>query len=121
MELFDTTQLGLERALHGAAVRQAAIAENLANVNTPGYRRKDADFHGVLQEAFASRDDRRSAVEAVAVEAGVDGTAPMRWDGNSVDVDAEAAAQAKTGLEYEALASILKARSDILRSAMGVG
>jgi flagellar basal-body rod protein FlgB len=121
MEIFDTTQLGLERALHGAAVRQSAIAENLANVNTPGYRRKDVDFHSVLADAFDAKTDRHEAVESIALEATVDQSAPVRWDGNGVDVDVEASAQAKTGLEYEALASIVKARNDILRSAMGVG
>ena len=44
MELFDTTQIGLERALSGSALRQQAIAQNIANVNTPGYRRQDVDF-----------------------------------------------------------------------------
>ena len=36
MELFDTTQLGLERAIAGAAQRQSLLASNLANANTPG-------------------------------------------------------------------------------------
>jgi flagellar basal-body rod protein FlgB len=117
MELFDTTQLGLERALAGASRRQAAIAENLANVNTPGYQRKDVDFHSALQQAFAAGRDAVARVEPVAR---VDAAAPMRADGNSVDLDAEAAAQAQTGLEYEALAAVIKARSEIVLSAAGV-
>jgi flagellar basal-body rod protein FlgB len=111
MELFDTTQLGLERALSGAARRQSAIAANLANVNTPGYRRQDVDFHSALRDAFGRSRD------AVAQ---VDRTSTVRVDGNSVDVDTEAAAQAKNGLEYEALSTVLKARNDILQIAMGV-
>lgn len=118
MELFDTTQVGLERALSGASRRQAAIAANLANVNTPGYRRRDIDFAGELQRAFAAGD--RGAVEAVDPVEQLDPSAPMRADGNSVDVDVEAAAQAKNGLEYEAVASVLKARTAILKAAIGV-
>ncbi len=117
MELFDTTQLGLERALAGAATRQSAIAENLANVSTPGYRRKDVDFHATLSAAF---DAGRDGVERAEPVVETDPTAPMRQDGNSVDADAENAALARNGLEYEALASVLKARADVLRSAMGV-
>lgn len=117
MELFDTTQIGLERALSGAAARQSAIAENLANVNTPGYQRKDVDFHAALQQAFEAG---RDAVQSVRPRAEVDSSAPMRADGNSVDVDTEAAAQAANGLEYESLAAVLKARSDILLSAAGI-
>lgn len=117
MELFDTTQLGLERALSGAAARQSALADNLANVSTPGYRRKDVDFHATLQTAFAAG---REAVEEARSAAEVDPTAPMRQDGNSVDADQENAMLARNGLEYEALTSVMKARADILRSAIGV-
>ena len=117
MDLFDTTQLGLERALSGSARRQSAIAANLANVNTPGYRRQDVDFHSELQRAFAAG---RDAVAAVEPSMQVDPAAPMRADGNSVDVDTEAAAPAKNGLEYEALSAVLKARADILQIALGV-
>lgn len=118
MELFDNVQIGLERALQGAAMRQAAIAENLANVNTPGYRRKEVAFEDALQQAFT--DGRRDAIEAVAPQATVDADAPMRADGNSVDVDTEAAAQAANGLMYESVATVLKARSDILLAAVGL-
>jgi flagellar basal-body rod protein FlgB len=118
MELFDTTQLGLERALSGAAQRQSAIAANLANVNTPGYRRQDVDFHSALRDAFAQ--ESRDGVTAAQPVTQVDRTSTVRADGNSVDIDTEAAAQAKNGLEYEALSAVLKARTDILQIAMGV-
>ena len=118
MELFDTTQLGRERALSGAATRQSTIAENLANVSTPGYRRKDVDFHATLSAAF---DAGRESVERAEPVVEADPTAPMRQDGNSVDADAENAALARNGLEYEALSSLIKARSDVLRAAIGIG
>ena len=53
MELFDTTQLGLERALErccGCASRRSR--QNIANVNTPGYRRQDVDFQSALPAAW---------------------------------------------------------------------
>lgn len=118
MELFDNVQLGLERALQGAAMRQAAIAENLANVNTPGYQRKDVNFADALRQAFAT--GRRDAIEQVTPQATVDASAPVRADGSTVDVDAEAAAQATNGLHYESLAAVIKARSEIILSAAGV-
>jgi flagellar basal-body rod protein FlgB len=117
MQLFDTTQNGLERALSGAALRQTAIASNLANINTPGYRRQDVDFQSALQQAFAAGPD---AVDTVQPTIQVDRTSQVRADGSSVDVDTEAAAQAKNGLTYEALSTVLKARNDILQIAMGV-
>lgn len=117
MQLFDTIHVALERAMQGSTMRQEALSENLANVNTPGYRRKDVDFHSALQAAMPAG---RDAVETVAVTAEVDNASPMRPDGNSVDVDAESANLAENALEYQALSSVLNARGDILRTAMGV-
>jgi flagellar basal-body rod protein FlgB len=118
MELFDTTQTGLERALSGAALRQEAIASNLANINTPGYRRKDVDFQSALQAAW---DQGTAGVARVQPSIAADPSSAIRQDGNSVDVDVEAAAQAKNGLQYEAIAQVLKSRISIIRSAIGVG
>ena len=57
MELFDTVHIALERAIQGSGLLHQALAENLANVNTPGYRRQDVDFHTALQAAMpAGRD-----------------------------------------------------------------
>ena len=115
--LIDTTQLGLERAISGAGQRQTAIAANLANANTPGYRRVDVDFHGAL--ARAMQDGDSESVESVQFSTEADPQA-VRADGNGVDVDVEAANMAKNGLEYEALVAVARARIAILKSAMGV-
>ena len=117
MELFDTTQLGLEKALSGSALRQEAIASNIANVNTPGYRRQDVDFQSALQAAW---DQGSQGVSSIRPTMGVDPTSAVRQDGSSVDIDVESAAQAKNGLQYEAVSQILKTRIAILRSAIGV-
>jgi flagellar basal-body rod protein FlgB len=117
VSLFDITQLGLERAISGAAQRQTAIAANLANANTPGYRRVDVDFHSSLSQAMRSGDSE--AVETATFEQRQDPQS-LRADGNGVDVDVEAANMAKNGLEYEALVAVSKARIDIIQSAMGV-
>ncbi len=116
MDLFDTTQLALHRALAGTSVRQATIANNLANANTPGYQRQDVDFHSALKSAISSGP---AAVERVTAHAQADPTAPLRFDGSSVDVDKEQAAMAQNGLEAEALVAVSKARVDILKTALG--
>ena len=117
VEIYDTTQLSLEKAIEGAAARQQAIAQNLANVDTPGYQRVDVDFHQTLANAMSSGDE--SGLANVTFSPQRDATATVRADGSTVDPDVESAAQARNGLEYEALVQISKARLDILQSAMG--
>lgn len=117
MELFDTTQLALHRALAGTHTRQATLANNLANANTPGFRRQDVDFQGALASAVSSG---RSSVERFQATASADPTAPLRYDGSNIDVDKENAAMAENGLLSEAVTSVSKARVDILRTALGV-
>src|SRR4051812_784088 len=99
MNLFDITQTGLEKALEGSTLRQTALASNLANVNTPGYQRKDVDFHTALQAAFEGGSDPREAGFSVQTDA----NAAMRADGNSVDPDVEAARLSQNALEYQSL------------------
>ena len=118
VNLFDTTQLGLERAIAGAGMRQATLAQNVANANTPGYQRKDVDFHSTLRDALASGSAQ--AVEATSFSARAASGASMRHDGNSVDIDVETSTMATNALEYEALVAVARGRIDILESAMGV-
>lgn len=119
MALFDTTQLGLEAAIRASGIRQQAIAQNLANANTPGYRRVDVDFASALGAAM--RDDDRAGLDAFTPAPKVDDAAAVRVDGNSVDVDRENAASAQNGILYESLVAVARTRQDIIRSAIGVG
>jgi flagellar basal-body rod protein FlgB len=116
LNLFDTTQLGLERAIVGAGMRQATLAGNIANANTPGYQRRDVDFHGALSAAMK---DGNSAIKQVSFTAATVPGSTMRADGNSVDIDTETAGMAANALEYQALISVSGARIDIIESAMG--
>ena len=116
MDLFDTTQIGLQRAISGAAQRQSALAANLANANTPNYKPRDVDFHSALRAAFASGERDRVATAGFAETTQTD---VMRPDGSGVDVDVESAKMAQNGLEYQALVQVARGRIDILESAMG--
>jgi flagellar basal-body rod protein FlgB len=118
--LFDTTQLALERTIQGAALRQTALANNLANANTPGYQRVDVDFHSALDRALQAGAGTREALERTGFSAATDGTGALRADGSTVDADAEAAKLAANALEHQAAVQIAATRNAILKSAMGV-
>lgn len=116
MSLFDTTQLSLEAALRGASLRQTLLTSNMANVNTPGYQRKDVDFHAQLQAAQADG----VPTERISFSPTVEADRVVRADGSGVDADQEAAALAENALEYQALVQVAAARNGILQTAMGV-
>ena len=116
MSLFDTTQLSLEAALRGASLRQTLLTSNLANVNTPGYQRKDVDFHAQLQAAQADGMPAEQTTFSPKAEA----DRVVRADGSGVDADQEAAALAENALDYQALVQVAGARTAILQTAMGV-
>lgn len=116
MTLFDSTQLGLEAAMRGAALRQTLLTSNMANVNTPGYQRKDVDFHAALRAA----QQTGAALESVAFQPQTESGRTVRPDGSGVDPDQEAAALAENALEYQALVTVAGARNAILQTAMGV-
>ena len=116
LPLFDITHVALERALTGASLRQKTLTENLANANTPGYQRKDVDFHTTLQSAMVGGV---SAVKQTSFSAMNTGEGAVRADGGTVDIDRESAELSENGLEYQALSTVVNARMDILRAAMG--
>jgi flagellar basal-body rod protein FlgB len=115
--LFDDTQLALQRAISGSALRQQVLANNLANAETPGFQRSDVDFHTTLAQAMQTGDP--TAIENASFQPQKDNQV-VRADGNGVDIDTESADLAKNSLEYDALISVARARIGILKSAMGV-
>jgi flagellar basal-body rod protein FlgB len=118
--LFDTTQLALERAISGAAVRQQALAANIANADTPGYQRVDVDFHGALAAAMEQGSGARVALERTSFSPRADASAgAVRADGSTVDVDAESAKLAANALDQQAAVQVAQARIHILESAIG--
>lgn len=89
------SQLGnLHSALDRASQRQALLTNNLANVNTPGYKRRDLDFNITLQNEMG-----RPRIQPIGQEGG----ATIRLDGNGVDLEKEVMSLAETELRFQAL------------------
>ena len=109
MELFDVTQRSLEVALHGTELRQSVLANNIANVNTPGFKRSDVTFQDQLQQSL-SFDGDGSSLSSIQPRVTVEGDTTMRTDGNNVDPDREAARLAETQLLFQALMSVTAKR-----------
>ena len=94
----------LRLAMDDAAIRHQAIASNLANVNTPGYRRMDVSSS--FEHAFSDAITRLSNGETVGElpEARIETSAvqgPARPDGNTVQLEQEMVNMAQNSAKYE--------------------
>jgi flagellar basal-body rod protein FlgB len=117
MSVMDTSQLILiERFLDLATVRQSLLVSNIANVDTPGYRTQDIDFHGELARALS----QESGAPVLPMTRRVPGLM-SRPDGNNVSVDREGLLLAELQLKYQAAIQAMKAEFSYVRYAIHEG
>ncbi|MHB8926057.1 MAG: flagellar basal body rod protein FlgB [Bacillota bacterium] len=109
----------LERGLDASSLRNAVLADNLANVDTPGFKRSDVSFEGILEEE-TQRAGRLGNQEWKPGTV-VDNHTSMRQDGNNVDIDAEMTNLAENSIYYNALVRQLTSQFAMLRSAITEG
>ncbi|MGQ9559936.1 MAG: flagellar basal body rod protein FlgB [Candidatus Oleimicrobiaceae bacterium] len=118
--IFNRTTIPLlHRLLNLTAARERAIASNVANVTTPGYRRKDVAFDELLKEATGRGvleglkaherhlevgGARPSREPVPIVESGEGGES---LHGNNVNIEAEMVELAKTQLSYMVSAQLI--------------
>jgi len=122
-----TTDL-IERGLDAASLRQQALSSNVANVNTPGYKRVDVSFARVLGDTLGSttrlattRRRHMQGAESRATPQVTRDSSSVRLDGNNVDVESEMVAVAQNSIYYAALARQLSDRFLRLRLAITEG
>jgi flagellar basal-body rod protein FlgB len=113
-----------ERVVQFAAARQRLIAENVANVDTPGYRQKDlssAKFFSMLRERAAGRRDAAPGATSFSdIDAELEH--PTRGilfhDGNNRSMEQLASDQAKNGLLYTVAIEILRKQFSSMEMAL---
>jgi len=117
----------LERALSFSEKRHRLILENVANAETPGYRRKDLDvasFRESLRRACGSDGAEVPAPASWALaRPGAGGEevprqGALRHDGNDVNVELEMALLARNAMHYNAMATLLKKSFDQVKGAI---
>src|SRR4051812_42160661 len=81
-QISDLTMSAIHSALSGLTLRQRAIADNVANINTPGYLATRVDFESSLRSALSSGTSDVNVSSSKSLAA-------TRTDGNNVDLDTE--------------------------------
>jgi flagellar basal-body rod protein FlgB len=111
------SQVGLlSNLLDGAALRHRVIANNIANINTPGFRQLSVSFEDALAQALDRGNMDKALQMQPQVVFGAGGA--TRLDGNNVDIDLEMGDLAKNTLFFRTVNQVLANQLGILRSAI---
>lgn len=138
--LLSTEMMDLvQRSLDAASLSHKVISNNLANVDTPGFKRSTVVFNDTLRKAMEARrqapqhlalqrtDARHlelnaaKALDEVQPEIVTDVTSTLRNDGNNVDIDREVALLSQNTVWYQTLAQITQMQFAGLRNAITEG
>ncbi len=116
----------LEKGLDASSLKQKVLANNIANIDTPGFKRSEVDFQAVLGTALAQKAGNlplklTSTNHLPGVDNGagktviIDDMTNVRNDQNNVDIDHEMANVAENGLYYNAITRTLSSQLGFLR------
>jgi flagellar basal-body rod protein FlgB len=103
----------LKSLLDAASLRHRVLAQNIANVNTPGYHRLEVRFEDEL-----ARSLKTGNVRALPQIAEADSHGFERVDGNTVDIDEEMGRLSKNALLFNAYSQLLASKIGQMRSAI---
>ena len=116
----------LNKAADASWVRNEVIANNIANNDTPGYKRKDVVFESYLQQALSGKESLDIKVRDISL----DSIKPMvytdlsqlsyRYDDNNVDIATENANLAENQIRYYTLLDSMSQEFGRIKTALSV-
>jgi flagellar basal-body rod protein FlgB len=111
--LDDITSVTAHTALDGLAMRQRVTADNIANIETPGFLAGRVSFEDSLREAV---EDGAPASAKFLNQRSME---PTRVNGNNVNLDHETLTHIDTNLRYQLMLRVFDSKISTLRTAMG--
>jgi len=117
--LTDFTLGVIEKGLDAASLKQKVINHNIANINTPGYKRYNVDFQKELTQAIKKEKGSLKKTDPRHLPQSVLSSMPqverneltyLRQDQSNVDLDQEMVELAKNSLFYNSLAQLASQR-----------
>ena len=109
----DVSTSSLKVSVAGLAARQTAIADNIANIETPGYQARKVKFEEALSSAVTSGQSPSTVSPSVQ-----NSLEPTRLNGNNVNLDEETITATETGLRYQLALNALDGKYSLLRTAL---
>lgn len=124
MDFFtNTLSASMTKALDGLWTRQEAISDNIANFETPGYKRKVVSFEDQLELAINDNDSKKDRVEDIRNTHAMtkeEFNEQYRMDGNGVDLEEENVEMARTTYQYMYAQRILGDHYKRIQSALNL-
>ncbi|MBG0833317.1 flagellar basal body rod protein FlgB [Planomonospora sp. ID67723] len=114
--LEDVTSSVVNVALKGLAQRQRVIADNIANIETPGFLAGRVQFEDALRTAVSTKSSPGRVEPSVARS-----LEPTRENGNNVNLDHETLSHMDTVLRYQTMLKALDAKHGLLRTVIRGG
>lgn len=116
----------LDKAADASWIRNEVISNNIANVDTPNYKRQDVEFESYLlaQLEGANSSSLKKTVAGMDLDSLTStiytdsNSLSYRLDGNDVDIDTENVELASNQLKYQALVSSISNEFSMIKSAM---
>jgi flagellar basal-body rod protein FlgB len=110
--LSDLTTRALQQALRGLTTQRQAIADNVANSETPGYLANTVSFKDSLAQALADGTPESMNVSTARSQA------PTNMNGNNVSVDQEFVNLSENQLDQQLAVEALNAKFRLLRTSI---
>jgi flagellar basal-body rod protein FlgB len=107
----NSIMAALGRQMTKAVARETVAASNLANIDTPGYRAREATFDETFEGALGQ--------STASVKESAD--LPMRRDGNNVQLDRELLTLNRASADFSAAQTALAAKFRLVRYAINEG
>ncbi|MDO7788362.1 flagellar basal body rod protein FlgB [Desulforamulus aquiferis] len=127
MNIFDGPMFNLlKQGLDAGAMRQRVIANNVANINTPGFKKSQVSFEDQLKAAMSGGGSLKGthplhmgALNGVKPEIVQVDKTTMRFDGNNVDIDEEMVNLAAAAIQYDVITQGLMDKFNVLGIVIG--
>ncbi len=124
--MFGNTIALAQKSLDCLWKKQEVLSNNLANINTPGYKRQDVSFESQFKRALGNSryetvDDKVSHLTSTELEARIytdSANFSYRLDGNNVDIDTETVELASNQIKYNGLVQSMNQEFSNLKLVM---
>lgn len=115
----------LQKSLDAVWLRQRVISNNIANIDTPGYKSGSVRFEDILNKRingnYKNIQSLKKALDKTKPRVVVNEDTFVREDGNNVVIDKEQIELARAQLQYDYLISSLVSQLDRLKYAINGG